>query len=294
MNRTTARLMSLSAAFIWGTSFVVIRWGLLFLPALQFVFLRFLVAYLLMILILFWNGNIKGHLSILTSKPVIITAIFNAMGYIFQFIGQQYTSATNASLLINLSSVFVAVFAHIFLSEKLSIMGILGVISAFTGAGLLITKGSVAGIFTEHTIGDLICLLSGLSWAIYILESKKVSRKDINDLQLLSVWFLYLTLFSAPLSFLSGFKAINYEALLAVLYTSIFCTVIGFLLWYNGLKILEATTSSIYFMIEIIVSGVLEVAIFGVSLSPIEIVGGIIAIVGVIITDLSFSRRKST
>ena len=291
MNRTIARVMAFLAAILWGTSFVIIRWGLLFVPALQFVLLRFLFASLIIIIILSKNGQLRGVLNVLTSKSVIIASIFNALGYIFQFLGQQYTRATNASLLINLSGVFVAVLAHFLLKEKLSTLGEIGVTAAFVGASLLITKGDIAGFFSLYFLGDFLCLLAGFFWAIYIVESKKITEKKFNDLQLLAAWFLYTTIFSAPLAIYQGIVFLTIEAILAILYTAVFCTVIAFLFWFGSLKGLEATTSSIYFIIEVIISAILEQIIFGLNLTFIEIFGACLAVIGVIITDISFSKR---
>jgi len=247
----------------------------------------------LILLILLLNDNLKGLSDVLTSRGVIVAAILNALGYISQFIGQQYTRATNASLLINLSAIFVAIFAHFYLKEKLSKMGSFGVLLAIIGAGLLITRGSISDLFTEHFLGDLFCLAAGVFWAMYIIESKKITGENFDDMHLLAAWFFYLTLISAPLAILQGIKRCGYEALFAILYTAIFCTILGFLLWYRGLKVLEATTSSIYFLLEVIVSAALEALIFGLTLSIMEIIGAIMAMTGVVVTDISFSRRFS-
>jgi len=288
--RTVARIMTLIAAFIWGTSFVVIRWGLLFISPMKFVFLRFLIAFIIFMLLSKFYFNARNFSKILFDRLILIAGIFNALGYIFQFIGQAYTYATNASLLVNLSSVFVAIIAHFLLGEKLTIFRASAIFLAFIGTLLLITELSSTTLFQRTFIGDLICLLSGLSWAFYIVLSKKIAYKEINEVLLLAVWFFYVVIFSAPFALLESSSNISFRALVAVLYTSIFCTAIAFLLWFKGLKILEAVTSSVYFLIEIVISAILEAIIFGLSFSIIKIIGAVLICVGIVLIDVSYHK----
>ena len=282
--------MTLMAAFIWGTSFVVIRWGLLFISPMKFVFLRFLIAFITFILLSKFYFNERNLCKILFDRLILIAGIFNALGYIFQFLGQAYTYATNASLLVNLSGVFVAIIAHFLLNEKLTMFRAGAISLAFIGTIMLITELSPTTLFQRTFIGDLICLLSGLSWAFYIVLSKKVAYKKINEISLLAVWFFYVVTFSAPFALLEKTSNISFQAFIAVLYTSIFCTAIAFLLWFKGLKILEAVTSSVYFLIEIIISAIFEAIIFGLYFSTIKIVGAILICLGIILIDISYHK----
>ncbi len=292
MDRTTGRALTLTAAFFWGTSFVVIRWGLIYLPAMEFLFMRFLVSSLVIILLIIINRDLNGFKSALFSREIMIAGILNALGYTFQFLGQQYTIATNASILINLSAVFVAIIAHFYLREKLNHIGIAGIIIAFIGVFFLITKGKPVNIFSSHFIGDVLCLLSGLVWALYIVKSKEITERGFNDEQLLAIWFMYVTIFSTPLMLIQGLEPLTMEGWIAIIYTAFLCTILGFLFWYKGLKALEATTSSIYFVIEIAISAILEAIMFGLNLSILEVTGAILAVVGVFLTDYSFSNVK--
>jgi len=293
MNRTVGRALTLTAAGFWGTSFVIIRWGLIYLPAMEFLFFRFFLSFIIIFVIIFINDSFDGFREAMFSKEIMLAGILNSLGYTFQFLGQQYTKATNASILINLSGVFVAIIAHYYLKEKLNYIGAAGIIIAFFGASLLITKGELINIFTYNLIGDLLCLLSGLSWALYIVKSKEITVKGFTDEQLLAIWFLYVTIFSFPLMLLQGFKAINISGWIAITYTSLTCTILAFLFWYKGLKILEATTSSIYFIIEIAISAILESIIFGLNFTSLEIIGAVFAVSGVFLTDFSFSSRNN-
>jgi len=286
--RLIARVYTLTAAVIWGTSFVVIRWGLAFVPAMQFLFLRFLIASMIMLVGLITTGRLYEVKKLLGEEVIIFAALLNALGYIFQFLGQQYTIATNASLLVNTSAIFVAIFAHFMLKEKLNLIRGVAVLIALIGTFMLITNLSLSTILTKYFLGDILCLLSGASWGLYIVYTKKIAMTKVDDYSLMAVWFVYTTIFVFPLVLLQGFRPLGLSGWLAILYTSILCTIIGFLLWFNGLKILEAVTSSIYFLLEVVISACLEFLIFGLSLTFIKIVGALMICIGVILTDISY------
>jgi len=292
ITRNTARLLTLLAALMWGTSFVAIRWGLQYIPSMVFVFLRFSVATLMFIpIILLLEKNESKLKDALKDRTLVFLSLFNALGFVFQFAGQELTIATNAALLVNTNAIMVAILSYIFLREKLRRIGILGVFLASFGTVLLLTQGNIGYLFTKYFIGDLLCLLSGLSWAFYIVLSKKaVISEKYHPMLIVFVWILYTSLFTFPLALfqiiISGF-IITKEGAMAILYTASFCTTFAFIFWYVGLQRLEATTSSVYFLIEILITAILETIIFGETLYTFfRIMGGLLIIVGIVLTDI--------
>ncbi|MBQ0040407.1 MAG: DMT family transporter [Clostridiales bacterium] len=79
--------------------------------------------------------------------PVLLYATFlpTATGYTLQIVGQKYTDATTAALLMSLESVFAAIFGAIFLSEFMTPMEILGSAVIF-----------VAVVVDQIDVGDLL------------------------------------------------------------------------------------------------------------------------------------------
>lgn len=290
--RTVGRIYSISAATLWGTSFVVIRWGLQYVPAMQFVALRFFFAFLMAFIYTIYVGELKEFFSLFLTPYILFTSILNAGGYIFQFLGQQFTSATNASILINTSAIFAAILAHFYLNERINRVRALTISAALFGVFLLITGGRLESIFTKYFLGDLLCLVAGAIWGAYIVASKKVDVRG-NEAPLLATWFLYTSVISSPLALIQGISPLKLNAVLAIIYLSLFCSFIAFFLWFKGLKILEATTSSIYFLLEVVISAFLEEIVFGLEFGLIELIGALLTIVGVVLTDLSFLIEKS-
>ena len=297
-SRTLARVLTSLAAVIWGTSFVVIRFGLMFLPVFLFLSLRFLVATISFLpLLLVLHKDLKALLSTLRDPRIVFLSFLNMLGFLFQFLGQERTLATNAALLINVNVIFVALISYFILKEKLNYASISGILIAVLGTILLITSGKWSYMFTEHFLGDILCLFAGIFWAFYIVFSKKMLIDTEKDpILIVFAWIFYTSLFTLPLAIIGAnhymILTIGFESLFAIAYTGLFCTTFAFTLWYIGLKNLEATTSSLYLLLEIVFSAILEMAIFNARFELPQLIGACCILIGIILTEKSQEKNN--
>ena len=86
-------------------------------------------------------------------------------------IGIGMTKLANATLFGNSGSLVVMIWGLIALKRKPRGAELLAVISAFTGAAILL--GRSLEISTQTLVGDLFCLLAGLFYACYIIPLQK-------------------------------------------------------------------------------------------------------------------------
>jgi len=288
MRRNIARAMIILSAVLWGTSFPVIRVGLMFMSPIVFLFLRFSLATLILFSILLIRGI---RLSPRRMGGLVgLAGIMNAFAYALQFVGQKYTYATNAALMINTSPIFTAISAHFLIEERLTKERIGAIAITFIGAGMVILGSATT--LKLRILGDLICLLAGAIWGIYVTEAKKIRESSFDELELLAIWFLYVAVLGGlVLPFEKIYFSMSIIAMFAVIYTAVMCTVLPFLLWYKALRILEASTSSNYFMLEIVVSAVVEMVFIGLLVTPTMIMGAIMIIIGVYLTDYFYTKN---
>ncbi len=288
MRRNIARAMIILSAVLWGTSFPVIRVGLMFMSPIVFLFLRFSLATLILFSILLIRGI---RLSPRRMGGLVgLAGIMNAFANALQFVGQKYTYATNAALMINTSPIFTAISAHFLIEERLTKERIGAIAITFIGAGMVILGSATT--LKLRILGDLICLLAGAIWGIYVTEAKKIRESSFDELELLAIWFLYVAVLGGlVLPFEKIYFSMSIIAMFAVIYTAVMCTVLPFLLWYKALRILEASTSSNYFMLEIVVSAVVEMVFIGLLVTPTMIMGAIMIIIGVYLTDYFYTKN---
>ena len=289
--KTIGRLATVLAAVFWGTSFPIINWGLRFIDAYNFVLLRFSLALLFFLLAaIVVEKSAMTFVSYIKQKDIFIMGILNGLAFLLQFLGQELTTATKASLLVNSNVIFVAILSAIFLKERMDLKKVAGVILALAGVFLIITNGDWAFLGTGSFMGDLIVFLTSPIWGIYIILNKKSAIQRLKAIPFMSsvIFYTTLTLLFADLFFSPipvFLVTLSPESIFAIVYTALFTTLIAFLLWYEGLKWLNATSSSLYLLLEVLVAAILSVLFLSEQLVTFTIIGGILLGIGIYLSE---------
>ena len=290
------------AALLWGTSFVAIEWGFAnsSIDPIIFVFLRFIVASLIFLPIALLRIKQLGKL--LISKEIVLIGLCNAIAFLFQFLGQQYTTAGKASLFVNFYAITVPLIAPLFLPEKYSWRVLISAILGFSGAIFVTTNLNFSEITGGSIKGDLFTLGSGMAWTAYILLSKKFFEKDENQTGTAVfygtvVWTTIFLSFTLPIALVNKqwneiSTQFNWQSITAIFYLSIICTVTAFAIYMEGLQKSEAGESTIYMLLEVVVAFLLGWILFRTVYETWEIVGVIMIVFAVAIVSLKMDKLK--
>ena len=103
MKGIKAEIYLLIIVIIWGSTFALTKNVISMMPPYTFLGFRFLIAVILLVL-LFWK-RLKGMNMMILRKGSLI-GVFLFLGYTFQTVGIQYTSATKAGFITGLSVVW--------------------------------------------------------------------------------------------------------------------------------------------------------------------------------------------
>jgi drug/metabolite transporter (DMT)-like permease len=282
------------AAGLWGTSFPVISIAINEgLDPVVFVFLRFVLAAPLMIMVAFFLRRRMRKL--LADKAVWAIALLNTIGFLCQFIGQKYTAASVAALLVNLSVVFAAIGGVVFLRERLGPFKLTGVALALVGTLLLASKGDLSGFGKGEVFGDGLYLIAALSWAGYIVYAKKKTvESDWDPVALATCIVVVTAVLLVPFVFLSRLSLPpSPTSWGAVIYTAIFNTAIPFVLYQSGLRQLTAAGSAVVLMLEIVVALIISVAFLGETFTLISLLGAVAVLASILLVSGAEAGGKS-
>jgi len=95
-NKAKAVFFTILAGALWGTSFPIIKIGLKTIDPFTFVFWRFLVSCVtLVVVILLFK---KLEFKITNKKLLVFLGTSNAAGYLLQYVAMPYTTAAKAAL----------------------------------------------------------------------------------------------------------------------------------------------------------------------------------------------------
>lgn len=176
-----------------------------------------------------------------------------------------FTTPVYFSLIAALTPVGVMLMAALFIGEKITWIKVLGVILGIVGALLMLVKGWQAGAGKNDVLGIFLAILSVLTWAIYLIVTRKVSQKYSSVTQMKWV-FLISAIVTVPIA-LPEFgaqalysSAVNWEGIAEMAFLVLGATVLGYFLIPVAMKTLHATTVSIYTNLQPIVASM--VAIF--------------------------------
>ncbi|MDR0865515.1 MAG: DMT family transporter [Candidatus Symbiothrix sp.] len=187
--------------------------------------------------------------------------LINQMSFI---IGLSLTSPIDASVITTIGPVLTMVLAVFFLKEPITWKKAIGVLVGASGALLLILNGNTASRGGASIGGNLLCLLSSLSFAVYLSAFKKIILK-YSAVTLMKWMFLFATVCCLPICW-NDITTIDYTGIpadiyLRILFVVALATYFAYLLIPVGQKLLRPTIVSMYNYIQPIVSSLVAVAL---------------------------------
>jgi len=169
-------------------------------------------------------------------------AIFCGLGFsggglhlAMQWLGLHYTTATNGTLYLSTSPIFILLLASVFLGEPIRARQWAGVAISFAGVALIAAHGDLRALASlSFNIGDMLAVASMAMWASYtILLGKRTDPLDTVQL-LLVVCVLGLGFVSPWLAWdlhYSSGPTLTPTGMLAVLYSAIGSLLVAYAGW---------------------------------------------------------------
>jgi len=274
-------LALLVVAFFWGLTFVTVKEAIEFIPPFSFLFCRFSIAFLLLLLI-----SIKKlkNMNLKTLKSGFFIGIFLFLGYAFQTVGLKYTTPANAGFITGLSVVIVPFLSSVILKAKPGRNVIIGIILATIGLLFL--------SFQEFKIsyGDFLILLCALSFAMHIILVGKYSPK-MDTFLITTVQIGTVALFSLFFSFTESSFEFNIVILEALIITAIFATVLAFLIQNAAQKHVSPTHTALIFAMEPVFAAVCSYIIISEVFTIRKIIGCLFILLGMIIAEIKINQK---
>lgn len=273
MKRLYADLGLLVVALIWGSTFPVVKLALDHVSPFAFNALRFLLTSLLFL----------PFLKRMDFKAGFIIGFTTFLGYAFQTVGLQFTTATNAGFITSIYIVLTPVVAFLLYREKIAPMEILATILAFLGLYLL------SG-YSGFRYGDILILFCAVSFAFEIVLISHYSRNS-NPISLAGWQVLAVGIFS---SFFVPFTTkrfeINSYVLIALLITGIFATLVAKILQNYLQAYTKSVDAGIILSMEGVFSHLFSLVFLNERLSLLQYSGVALTILALILVSARNER----
>jgi len=264
---------------IWGSTFIIVKNAIQSLPVYNFLFIRFLLAFLLLAAI-FYKKLKKIDKSTLMAASLIGTMLF--LGYAFQTMGLLYTTASKSGFITGFSVVLVPILEAILLKRKPTKAATVGVVLAFIGLILLTTN-----IDLSINIGDFLTLLCAFAFAMHIvLISKYASKMDTYLLATIQIGMVALLSGIVSLIFEKPFTPTSLDVWGAIIITGVFATAFAFVAQNTMQAYTTATHTALIFSLEPVFAALAAYLIAGETMSIRAIIGGAFMLAGIILSEL--------
>ena len=262
-------------------------------------FLRFAIA---SVFLLFITWRVDGKLPAIKKAqiiPIILLGMTGVFAYnVLFFKGLKIIEAGRASLIIANNPIFITLFASYFFKEKLNPIKVTGIIISVIGAIIVISRGNPIELLNGNVgWGEFYIFCCVLTWVAYTLIGKAVMT-DLSPLVSVS----YSSVVGAVALFVPAYfegmmrDLVHYSTAdwFGIFYLGFFGTVLGFVWYYQGIKIIGPMKASQFINFVPISAVLLAFFMLGESITLSLLVGTIFVISGVYLTNtVPIARRKT-
>jgi drug/metabolite transporter (DMT)-like permease len=277
--------LALLVIFFWGISFVAIKIVVDVIPPITMATLRFTISWL--ILWLFARITIKERK--LPSKAKRLSILAGLWGITFYFIfenfGVNFTTPSQASLLISTVPIFTIIIADIVRRKSSSVRLYLMSFLSLVGVSIIIFSNGFD--LRGDTLGDLLILGAAVTWGMYTLYVDKLSEYDnlLTTVEMTKWGLIFLIPFAAVEMIMERpdpLKFIKPDVVLWLLFLGILCSGFGYFIWNYSVRVLGSRTSSNFIYLIPVVSVISDSLILKNIPSIWLYIGGGITMIGVI------------
>jgi drug/metabolite transporter (DMT)-like permease len=264
------------AAAMWGVAFVVMKPAIEQQPFFDFLAIRFTIAAAIMLVI-----KPKVVLA-LRGKMLVVGAVLGAvlgLAYIAQTIALEMTTAAITGFLTGTYVVLTPVLGWIIFRRKVGLKVAIGAVLALIGLGLI----SITGVSIE--VGQIWGIVCAVLYALHIVGLGRFSS-GLDSYALTFVQLIAVAVVCWIGALPDGYQGPpTWDVWMAVLFTAIFATVIGFFVQTWAQARMEPARVAIILTLEVVFTAVVSVGVGQEVLALKTILGGVFMIAAMVIVE---------
>ena len=319
----------LTANLIWGAANPIIKYTLGFIPPFTFVFLRLLIV----CIILLPYAIIKLTEIKVSKKDYLnffLLGLFSQSSLVIIFLAMDFTTALDATVIGIVTGALIIYSGHYFYNEKVNKTIKIGLLLTILGTFVVVIEpafssiGSKIPVF-ERIIGNVLSLIYGLTWVLYVIWSKmsapnekpKLVKKALSFVHLKPMTKVYpttlvvsMTMFvglltTIPLAIMENLgvfsfipfgdfniSSIDHRGILGLLYMAIFSSITAFSLNQWALEKGRVSDAAIFGYLGPVFSFPIAFLLLGEVPTGSLILGALIIATGVTVAEVGSHKIK--
>ncbi|MFW9969629.1 MAG: DMT family transporter [Candidatus Odinarchaeota archaeon] len=263
------------------------------------MFYRFVISVIILTPIIVAKKH-EQLIKLFKDKYVWLLGIFETLGLICQYIGQELQIPAGLATLIALMfAILVPFISRIVLKNKIRVYHLIAVIISLIGIFFIVSEGGmgVLGTGTLSILGIIILIGAALFYGLYITYTSYIQKSYNGNVDSISLFYLVLVIvaiFSGLSMVFTGSFVIPAPSTWIWLICLVFLsTIIAFYTYFLSMKSLSANEVSLLLLLQVIVPFTIDVVIFGRVYNLWVSIGSFILFSSVFISNLiSYKKEK--
>lgn len=220
--------------------------------------------------IIFWCISLFMPKEKVVAKDLFIIMAGGLIGFLisqtFTAWAIDYSTPAYVSLIATLTPVMTMACAMLLIGERCSWKGVIGIAIGIAGAMLMVAMNWHGGTGKNNVLGIVFAMLSLLTWAIYLIITRRVSARYSAVTQMKWI-FLVSSIAILPFSWSDLAHSTLYSSAwqwsgaLEMAYIVVLATVVGFFAIPFASRYLKATTVSVYTNLQPIVASIAAICL---------------------------------
>ncbi len=214
------------------------------------------------------------------------------------YLSVNYTTATNAALLVAICPVLVPVLSWALYREPITGRIVLATAISLVGVAVVVTRGDLGQLRSlSFNTGDLTMLAAVLFWSLYTVLVKR-RPPGLHPQSLLAATMMMALVFLLPVYLLeaAAFRAmpVTQESLLTVAYVVVFASLLAFFCFNRGIEVLGPNTGGLFMHLVPVFAALLAFVFLGERLEAFHAVGIAAIVSGIVLATTAQSRKAAS
>lgn len=277
-----AEVALVGVAAVWGLTFPMVKDAVAGFPVSTFLAYRFLSAFVIVATFSFIQPKGLRKLDRQGLGGGALMGIFLTAGYVFQTLGLERTSASNAGFITGLFVVLTPLFGALLFRRAVGAPAWVAALVSAVGLFLLSRTGG-----TGDLGGDALVFLCACSFAFHILATGRVAKR-FDTGALLAVQVGVCGVITLVWAAISGELAVPREGSLwlALAVTSLFATAVGFFIQTYAQKEASETRTALILASEPAFAGLFAFILLGETLTFLGWLGAALILASIVVVEL--------
>ncbi len=289
-----AVILAFFVTFLWSTSWILIKIGLTDIPALSFAGLRYCVASICLCPLMLTNKTRREELRRLSpdqwGRLIVLGIVFITITQGAQYVALDYLPAATVTLLLNFSTVLVAVFGIYLLRESPTPLQWAGIALFLVGVAVYFYPAALPANQWIGLVAVLVCMLANTGSSLLGRQINRDGKIHTSMVTFVSIGVGGILLLGAGLA-TNGLPHVSLINWVIIIWLAVVNTAFAFTLWNQALRILSAMESSIINNTMLVQIAVLAWVFLGETLGVQAILGMTLALCGALFAQ--FQRREN-